>query len=547
MLALPLAAADTPIIQPGVPGEASRELDADEAIAIANTSYSPADAQFMHDMIPHHHQALEMAELVADRTNRPELIDVAGRINVSQGDEIEFMQQWLRERGEHVPEPTAHDAMHISHKMAGMATPEQMAELAASTGTDFDRLFLTLMITHHEGAVTMVEELLEQPGAAYDPVLFEFVTDVTNSQSTEIERMNVLLVGLSSDPRAGLAAGFDDAGQAISNMELVASLAKPAGFFDPKNPGALPPMRLQAESDEPEDPEAEEEPGEDGKETEEEGEEEYERYPLLSFSNTDMAFASDVLVAGSYHGFNVYRLQDGGVPELMSSIVCPGGQGDVSIVGDLLIMSVEETRGRVDCGLQGISEDVSAERFRGIRIFDISDLTRPMQVGAVQTCRGSHTHSVVAGPGDDGKIIVYNSGTSSVREEDELEGCVDESPGDDRTALFRIDIVEIPVDDPAKARIVDSPTVFADPETGVLAGLWRGGDHGDDTQETYRTDQCHDITVFPERKIAAGACSGNGILFDISDPLKPQRIDEVVDQGFAYWHSATFNNDGTKV
>ncbi len=547
MLALPLAAADTPIIQPGVPGEASRELDADEAIAIANTSYSPADAQFMHDMIPHHHQALEMAELVADRTNRPELIDVAGRINVSQGDEIEFMQQWLRERGEHVPEPTAHDAMHISHKMAGMATPEQMAKLAASTGTDFDRLFLTLMITHHEGAVTMVEELLEQPGAAYDPVLFEFVTDVTNSQSTEIERMNVLLVGLSSDPRAGLAAGFDDAGQAISNMELVASLAKPAGFFDPKNPGALPPMRLQAESDEPEDPEAEEEPGEDGKETEEEGEEEYERYPLLSFSNTDMAFASDVLVAGSYHGFNVYRLQDGGVPELMSSIVCPGGQGDVSIVGDLLIMSVEETRGRVDCGLQGISEDVSAERFRGIRIFDISDLTRPMQVGAVQTCRGSHTHSVVAGPGDDGKIIVYNSGTSSVREEDELEGCVDESPGDDRTALFRIDIVEIPVDDPAKARIVDSPTVFADPETGVLAGLWRGGDHGDDTQETYRTDQCHDITVFPERKIAAGACSGNGILFDISDPLKPQRIDEVVDQGFAYWHSATFNNDGTKV
>ena len=547
MLALPLAAADTPIIQPGVPGEASRELDADEAIAIANTSYSPADAQFMHDMIPHHHQALEMAELVADRTNRPELIDVAGRINVSQGDEIEFMQQWLRERGEHVPEPTAHDAMHISHKMAGMATPEQMAELAASTGTDFDRLFLTLMITHHEGAVTMVEELLEQPGAAYDPVLFEFVTDVTNSQSTEIERMNVLLVGLSSDPRAGLAAGFDDAGQAISNMELVASLAKPAGFFDPKNPGALPPMRLQAESDEPEDPEAEEEPGEDGKETEEEGEEEYERYPLLSFSNTDMAFASDVLVAGSYHGFNVYRLQDGGVPELMSSIVCPGGQGDVSIVGDLLIMSVEETRGRVDCGLQGISEDVSAERFRGIRILDISDLTRPMQVGAVQTCRGSHTHSVVAGPGDDGKIIVYNSGTSSVREEDELEGCVDESPGDDRTALFRIDIVEIPVDDPAKARIVDSPTVFADPETGVLAGLWRGGDHGDDTQETYRTDQCHDITVFPERKIAAGACSGNGILFDISDPLKPQRIDEVVDQGFAYWHSATFNNDGTKV
>jgi len=105
-----------------------------------------------------------------------------------------------------------------------------------------------------------------------------------------------------------------------------------------------------------------------------------------------------VLVAGNYHGFNVYRLVDGGLPELLSSIVCPGGQGDVSIVGDLLIMSVEQTRGRLDCGLEGVSDDVSDERFRGIRIFDISDLTRPVQVGAVQTCRGSHTHSVVSGP-----------------------------------------------------------------------------------------------------------------------------------------------------
>ena len=543
LLAPAAAAADSPIIQPGAPGKPPRELSADEAIAIANTSYSPADARFMQDMIPHHHQALEMAELAADRTNRQELIDVAGRIDVSQRDEIEFMQGWLRDRGEHVPEPTAHDAMHTTHKMAGMATPAQMAELAASKGTDFDRLFLKLMITHHEGAVTMVEELLKQPGAAYDPVLFEFVNDVTNSQSTEIERMNVLLVGLSDDPRAGLAAGFDDAGQAISNLEIVASFAKPAGFFDPNNPAELPPTRLQTEGDESE------EQGDDGElaEAGEEDEEKYERPPLLSFSNTDMAFAGDVLVAGSYHGFNVYRLQKDGVPELMSSIICPGGQGDVSIVGDLLIMSVEETRGRVDCGLEGVTEDVSPERFRGVRIFDISDLTRPVQVGAVQTCRGSHTHSVVAGPGEDGKIIVYNSGTSVVREEEELEGCIDESPGDDRTALFRIDVIEIPVDDPSKSRIVDSPTVFADPETGVLAGLWRGGDHGDDTQETYRTDQCHDITVFPALNIAAGACSGNGIIFDISDPRKPQRIDAVVDQGFAYWHSATFNNDGTKV
>ncbi len=563
--------AQVPIIQPGAPGEPARQLSAEEAIEIADTSYSPADARFMQDMVPHHHQALEMAALVADRTNRPELIDVAGRINASQGDEIEFMQNWLRERGESVPDPTAHEAMHTHHTMAGMATPEQMAELAAVKDTAFDRLFLELMIPHHEGAVKMVEELLEQPGSAYDPVLFEFTSEITNGQSAEIERMNALLAGLSSDPRATLAPGFEDAGQALLNLELVASLPKPAGFFDPSNPAGLPPKRPRkdlpkqasagaeaaGEAGDAAAADADPQEAQDDADSDKKEDDKDARSPLLSFANTDMAFSGDVMVVGNYHGFNVYRLLGDGWPELLSSVVCPGGQGDVSIVGDLLIMSVEQTRGRLDCGLEGVSEDVSAERFRGLRIIDISDLTRPVQVGAVQTCRGSHTHSVVSGPhmegaqmngaGEDGKIIVYNSGTASVRDDEEMAGCVDETPGDERTALFRIDVIEIPVDRPAEARIVDSPAVFADPESGVLAGLWKGGDHGEDTQETSQTDQCHDITVFPERGIAAGACSGNGILFDISDPRHPKRIDAVVDQGFAYWHSATFNNDGTKV
>ncbi len=558
-LGLLLAAAVTaaPIIQPGAPGEPARELTAEEAVDIADTSYSPADVRFMQDMIPHHHQALEMAELVADRTNNRELIDVAGRIEATQGDEIAFMQSWLRERGERVPDPTAHHAMHMHHEMAGMATPEQMAELAAAEGREFDRLFLTLMITHHEGAIVMVEELLEESGSAYDPVLFEFTADVTNDQAAEIQRMNVLLTGLSTDPRAGLAAGLGDAGEAILNLELVAALPRPPGFFDPANPGE---RGVAAPKDEEGGAAATEDAGDDPIDEDLIDEDEEKRYPMLSFSNTDMAFAGDVLVAGSYHGFNVYRLGQGGVPSLVSSVVCPGGQGDVSIVGDLLLMSVEETRGRLDCGLGGVAEDASPERFRGIRIFDISDLGRPLQVGAVQTCRGSHTHSVVSGPGEDGtgadgKIIVYNSGTSTVREEDELPGCIDESPGDERTALFRIDVIEIPVDDPGRARIVDSPAVFADPESGALAGLWRGGQHDDEayaeegerTQETSPTDECHDITVFPDLGIAAGACSGNGILFDVSDPRKPERIDAVADKGFAYWHSATFNNDGTKV
>ncbi|MEO1135526.1 MAG: DUF305 domain-containing protein, partial [Pseudomonadota bacterium] len=453
-----------PIVQPGAPGGETRVLSAEEAIDVAKATYSPDDVKFMQDMIPHHHQAVQMAALVAERTNRQELIDIAGRISASQADEIEFMQQWLRDRGQSALDPAAHDMMHMSHKMAGMATPEQMTALAEATGVAFDRLFLTLMIAHHEGAVTMVEHLLDQPGSAYDPILFEFVNDVVSDQTAEIERMNAMLAGLSADPRASLAPGFDDAGEALMNLRLVAALPKPPGFFNPVNPADLPPPVPVDDDD----------AGQDNEDTQW-----GERSPLLDFSNTDMAFAGDTLVAGNYHGFNIYKLQDDGVPAHLSSVVCPGGQGDVSIVGDLLIMSVEQTRGRVDCGLQGVAEDVSADRFRGLRIFDISNLERPVQVGQVQTCRGSHTHSVVSGPGRDGKIIVYNSGTSSVRSGDELEGCVGDIPGDNRTALFRIDVVEIPVNDPSKARIVDSPTVFADPETGRLAGLWQGGDHGD--------------------------------------------------------------------
>ncbi|HEY9182137.1 MAG TPA: DUF305 domain-containing protein, partial [Gammaproteobacteria bacterium] len=356
---------------------------------------------------------------------------------------------------------------------------------------------------------------------------------------------NALLVTLSADPRAGLRAGFGDAGEAISNLRKVVSLPKPPGFVDPANPANLSPKRLEALKAAA----AGEKPAEDAEKSEDAsgggGGDRDPRSPLLSFANTDLAFQGDVMVVGSYHGFNVYRLQGDGAPQLLSSVVCPGGQGDVSIVGDLLIMSVEQTRGRIDCGLEGAPVDASPERFRGLRIFDISDLTRPKQVGQVQTCRGSHTHSVVAN--DARRIVVYNSGTSRVREEEELAGCIGNVAGDTRTALFRIDVIEIPVADPSRARIVDSPAVFADPATGVMAGLWRGGDHGDDTQETDETDQCHDITVFPTAGLAAGACSGNGIVFDIRDPLKPTRIDAVVDKGFAYWHSATFNNDGTKV
>ncbi len=572
-----------PIVQPGAPGQESQVLTAEQAIKLAAASYSPADVAFMQGMIMHHQQAVDMALLVKERTNRAELVTIAGRIESSQADEISFMRSWLAERGEALEMPGMKGAKgakghqhHADHQMAGMASPQQMKALAAAKGVEFDRQFLTLMIAHHEGALTMVKDLLKSPGSAADPVLFQFVNDIETEQKSEIERMDRLLAGLSADPRAGLAAGFDNAGEAIWNLTKVTSLMKPAGFFNPDNPADLRPVKPSkdnkptragakdaasaatpmdhADMDHSQhqmdmaDPAAE---GEDaGAGNADRGDDDTltqfaERSPLLDFANTDMAFFGDVMVAGNYHGFNIYKLGANGVPDLASSVVCPGGQGDVSVVGDLLIMSVEQTRGRIDCGLQGVAGDISPERFRGLRIFDISDLARPRQVGLVQTCRGSHTHSIVSA--DDTRIIVYNSGTAGIRDEQELAGCIGDVPGDSRTALFRVDVIEIPVANPAAARIVKSPTVFADEATGEIAGLWKGGDHGDGTQATRRTDHCHDITVFPSKNLAAGACSGNGILFDISDPLNPKRIDAVLDKGFAYWHSATFNNDGTKV
>ncbi|MFN2099568.1 DUF305 domain-containing protein [Altererythrobacter sp. MF3-039] len=535
MVATGATAQEVTIYQPGAPGTEGRAIDAEAASKLADTRYSPADVAFMQGMIHHHHQAVVMADMVEARTNRPELREAAGRIKASQNDEIEFMQDWLTTRGEDAPDPTKGHPQHIHHTMEGMASAEDLNTLASLSGVDFDEKFLRLMIAHHEGALDMVDKLLGTSGTARDPAMFSFAGDVKNDQKAEIDRMIDILSSLSTDPRVNLAAGVFDAGQAAMNMELVAELRKPAGFYDPANPGGLRPV-IEDEDDGDES---------DAEENEDAEPQFGSRGAWLSFGNTDMAFSGDMLIAGNYHGFNIYKLDAKGMPNLYSSVVCPGGQGDVSIVGNLLITSVEDERGRKDCGLQGIDEDVSDERHRGLRIFDISDLKRPRQVGLVQTCRGSHTHSIVSA--DETSIIVYNSGTAGVRDEEELEGCIGNVAGDERTALFSIDVIEIPLADPSKARIIDSPRVFADEETGNIAGLWRGGDHGDGTQTTSTTNQCHDITVFPSLALAGGACSGNGIIFDISDPRKPKRIDAVTDTGFAYWHSATFNNEGTKV
>ena len=513
-----------PIVQPGAPGNPSRQISAEEASDLAGIQFSDADVKFMQGMISHHAQAIEMTQLLASRSERDVMHRLAQRIEISQEDEITMMQDWLRSRDQEVTDTDAYRAPG-AERMPGMVTEEDMDRLEQAQAIDFDRLFLELMVTHHQGALTMVENLLSQRGTAQDSQLFSFTSDITADQSMEIDRMDAMLAGLSTDPRVDLKAGFRDAGQAASNMELLVALPKPAGFFDPRAPAGRPRLD-QSEQDEDEAP----------------------RPGILNFANTDLAFTEDVVFEGNYHGFSAYTVENPLSPQLLSSVVCPGGQGDLSVIGNLLIMSVEQTRGRLDCGLQGVAEPISAERFRGIRIFDISDVQMPTQVAAIQTCRGSHTHTLVTDPDDAGNIYIYGSGTSSVRPGEELQGCSDESPGENpNTALFRIDVIRVPVARPSEARVVSRPTIFADPESGAVAGLWQGGDHGVGTQDTRETRQCHDITAYPEIGLAAGACSGNGILLDISDPMNPVRVDEVVDPGFAYWHSATFNNDGTKV
>ena len=353
---------------------------------------------------------------------------------------------------------------------------------------------------------TMLRPRATSTAAALWPLLLIIGAASCASPSARVETPAPQAPMPDVDPRVGLGAGWRDAESAIENLTLVAHRDRPAGFFNPQSMGDF------------------------------------------GFANSDLAFSGDYVFIGGYNGYQVWDVSNPAAPTLRTSLVCPGGQGDPSVYGDLLFISVEETRGRVDCGTQELADTVSAERFRGVRIFDISDIGAPKQVAAVQTCRGSHTHTLVADPDDEANVYVYVSGTSPSRPASELAGCVGNAPLEDpNNPYFRIEVIRVPLASPQDARIVNAPRIFADAATGSIAGLWQGGAHGAGTQETAQTDQCHDITAYPEIGLAAGACSGNGILLDISDPANPKRIDEVSDPNFAYWHSATFNNDGSKV
>src|SRR5437868_1429635 len=280
----------------------------------------------------------------------------------------------------------------------------------------------------------------------------------------------------------------------------------------------------------------------------------------LGFANSDLAFQGKRLFLGNFYGVNIYDISNPAKTTLLTSMICPGGQGDVSVYKNLMFMSVEMTNGRVDCGAQGFPPTpppaagqnqnqppaAQKDRFRGVRIFDISNIKSPKQVAAVQTCRGSHTHTLVIDPNDKNNVYIYVSGTSFVRQDEELAGCSGGKPDTNpNTALFRIDIIKVPVAAPQNAAVVNSPRVFMDPRSGEIAGLMSGQTHG--TDKPTPTNQCHDITVYPAIGLAAGACSGHGILLDIKDPVHPKRVDAVNDPNYSYWHSASFSNDGTKV
>jgi hypothetical protein len=362
----------------------------------------------------------------------------------------------------------------------------------------------------------------------------------------------------ANDPRAKLKPGMYDAGVSALGIKHLLLVKKPAAF--------------ELGTNDPNDPRVEKTLGLLGRSNISKMKKPAQLVSAqLAFGNSDLAFQGNHVFMGNFYGVNIFDISNPAQTRLLTSMICPGGQGDVSVYKNLLFMSVEMPNGRLDCGTQGFppppaqpstsdkdddDEDerrppppAQKDRFRGVRIFDITDIKQPKQVAAVQTCRGSHTHTLVVDPNDKNNVYIYVSGTSFVRQTEELAGCSDEKPDKDpNTSRFRIDVIKVPLAAPQDAQIVSTPRLFMDPATGKLNSLSSGGSHGKDGPVKPKdTDQCHDITVYSQLGLALGACSGNGILLDIKDPVNPKRLDAVNDPNYAYWHSASFSNDGKKV
>jgi hypothetical protein len=321
----------------------------------------------------------------------------------------------------------------------------------------------------------------------------------------------------TTDPRAGLRAGLSDAGVAARNMKLVSHSAKSSSLEGEGGPRGL------------------------------------------TFANSDLAFRGNYVYQGNFSGFQIWDIANPARPVLRKTLVCGTGQGDPSIYGNLLFISSEGTGNRTDCGTGGVAEKVSMDRMVGVRIFDVSDPVNPRKVMDVQTCRGSHTHTLVPDPTDKGIVYVYVSGSAGVRSAEELAGCVDAPIDSANTSRFRIEVIRVPLAHPEQAKVVSYARLFNDLEAAHAHGAAPGD--ADAPPRAPRPvpagaagaaprggpNQCHDITVYPAIGLAGGACGGYGLLIDIKDPINPKRLQAVGDTNFAFWHSATFNNDGTKV
>ena len=323
-------------------------------------------------------------------------------------------------------------------------------------------------------------------------------------------------VASTTDPRVGLRAGMTDAAEAISNMRLVSHSAKPS--------------LLEGEG------------GARG----------------LTFANSDLAFAGNYVYQGNFSGFQIWDIANPASPVLRKAVLCATGQGDPSIYGNLLFLSSESTGNRTDCGTQGIADRVSPDRMVGVRIYDISDMANPRKVADVQTCRGSHTHTLVPDPADKSIVYVYVAGSAGVRSADELAGCLDAPIDSANTSRFRVEVIRVPLAHPEEAKIVGYARIFNDlaaahahgaapGDAGAPARAPRPAPPGGAPVVRTGPNQCHDITVYPAIGLAGGACGGYGLLLDIHDPINPKRLQAVGDTNFAFWHSATFNNDGTKL
>ncbi|MFG1703555.1 LVIVD repeat-containing protein [Nonomuraea sp. M3C6] len=247
----------------------------------------------------------------------------------------------------------------------------------------------------------------------------------------------------------------------------------------------------------------------------------------LTDINTDMAFQDDYAYVGNYSGFSIYNIKNPKKTSVVSSVVCPGGQMDMSVYGNLLFGSVDSSRNNDSCSSTTQPASVK-ESWEGIRIFDVSDKANPTYIKSVETNCGSHTHTLV--PDRWGKnVYIY---ISSYGPNDSFPDC--------KTPHDLISIVKVPLKNPTAASVIATPVLF--PEGGFpgVPGSYPNGKSA--------TTGCHDITAYPEKGIAAGACMGEGILLDIRNPEQPKVTATVRDEvNFAFWHSATFNNDGTKV